>query len=407
MSAIALDIPRSRKWTWLAPVVIGLIMSMGLLVSKTKSPGGGGGGGDCPGDEINASTASRTDVNIAIAAASAGDCVIVPPDPSESWSGDVTVSGIWLMGPGKDAGSPTVITAGSVNINSHATSTTRVSGFIFEGADVEADWNRGEAQWFLDDSYFDIDAGSTLVLANGGVFYNFEVVSDAGTGSDVFQVLGPNAHDEWDHDDTFGDEDTDGEINFYMEDGSFLNVRETAPDCDNGARTVIRHVTYTDSSVVGHGTNPNDSGDFGGCRQLEVYDNVFDRVPLAPGNPAEQGMNKWVWMRGGSGVFMDNTMDVVSTSNYPGKPEVKTSVGCPGSYPTQYQFGQTFGTPDATPNKPYIISGNTNTVNVGITGDSVVGCGSPSTYIQSGRDYVTSNTWGYTKFTYPHPNRPD
>lgn len=44
MSAIAEDLfpRRSRNWDWLVPVVLGLIMAMGLFVSKTKVPDGGG-----------------------------------------------------------------------------------------------------------------------------------------------------------------------------------------------------------------------------------------------------------------------------------------------------------------------------------------------------------------------------
>ena len=33
----------------------------------------------------------------------------------------------------------------------------------------------------------------------------------------------------------------------------------------------------------------------------------------------------------------------------------------------------------------------------------MVSCANPGGYIQQGRDYVLSNTWGWTPYTYPHP----
>ena len=33
----------------------------------------------------------------------------------------------------------------------------------------------------------------------------------------------------------------------------------------------------------------------------------------------------------------------------------------------------------------------------------MVSCASPGAYIQQGRDYVLSNSWGWIPYTYPHP----
>ena len=144
-----------------------------------------------------------------------------------------------------------------------------------------------------------------------------------------------------------------------------------------------------------------------------MYDCTFDRVD----HGALSALNKWIWMRGGGGfVFVDNAVDDNSTGQYPNKREIILSCGCPGSpaYPMQYQVGQSTQSPDATPNHPALIYGNTGHRR---------GRGAhhhlrpeprapgspaeiPETTSRAGRDYVTSNTWGWAKYPYPHPLRP-
>jgi hypothetical protein len=369
------------------------------LTGQTVGVSNSGGGG---GDTINAASASRADVLTAIASASPGDTVVVPASAGVSWSGDISISGITLIGQGKDAGSPTVITAGTVDIAKHSTHETRLSGFRFTGTGLHAtsSGTRTQEMFFIDDCYFNIGSSSALVLTNGGVFYGNDVFAATPTGADVFQTLGPDAHDEWTYADTLGTNDTNGDINLYIEDNAFTNVTETAPDGDNGSRLVIRYNTYTDSSIVFHSTSPNDSGDYGGTRHFEIYNNTFVRDD--PDTP----MNKWVWVRGASGVIRDNVWDEVSSSEYPGKPEIRFTVGCPTSYPIQYQVGQTTSTPTGPPDKPVAIVNNTGPLNISVEGGPIVTCGGATSYVQSGRDYVTTQTWSYTKYTYPHPARP-
>lgn len=64
MSAIAADLPfgRKRRWSWITPVILGLIMSMGLFVSKTKSSGGGESGDWAADDECADSVYYDTDL---------------------------------------------------------------------------------------------------------------------------------------------------------------------------------------------------------------------------------------------------------------------------------------------------------------------------------------------------------
>jgi len=179
------------------------------------------------------------------------------------------------------------------------------------------------------------------------------------------------------------------------------------PDADEGTRIVIRNNTFIDSSIVFHGGAPNDSSPNGGTRQFEVYSNTFDRVSnTIP-------VNKWIWVRGSSGVIANNNMDRADSpdgQSYSNKPEIRLTVGCPNAYPMQYQVGQSNQSPENPPSRPLLIFGNTGagTTNadfINVAGSDTAGppCSNPGSYIQRGRDYVVSNTWGWTPYTYPHP----
>jgi hypothetical protein len=157
---------------------------------------------------------------------------------------------------------------------------------------------------------------------------------------------------------------------------------------------------------VFHGGYPTDSSPGGGTRQFEVYNNTFDRVSN------NVPINKWIWVRGSSGVIANNVMDKADSpdgSTYPNKREILLTVGCPTSYPVQYQVGQSSQTA-ASPTQPLAIFGNTGPGTsdsnfIVVAGSETAGppCSSPNTYIQKGRDYVLSNTWGWTPYVYPHP----
>jgi hypothetical protein len=212
-----------------------------------------------------------------------------------------------------------------------------------------------------------------------------------------------------------GTDDTDGTTNTYFEDNVWTWFGEVTVDCDNGGRVVIRNELFNDSSMVYHGGGSGTSGQDTsayGCRHLEVYDSEFNRTS----SEVDASINKWVWVRGGGGfVFADNLVDNASNIHYGGKDNVRLSVGCdPGDpYPRDYQVGQNGQTPDATPDQPALIFGNTGTAIAaglidlsGTNGESIT-CSSPGDYIQSGRDYETSNTWSWEAYPYPHPLRAD
>lgn len=381
--------------------------------TASAPPSGGGGGGNT----FNAATASRTDVLAAIALTSPGDTVVVPAGTA-SWSGDISISGITLKGPGQSAGSPTNISAGKVTLTKHSTQMTTLQGFRFTGSDQHVELVGTSSNKFLrvHDNFFNVVSGTWgIVRVNGYLFSSNTISASTPTNADVFQInLGSTAGPaEWLTATSLGTEDTDGTKNGYYEDNTYSGILETAIDTDEGSRAVFRHNTLTDSSLVAHaggsGTSENDTS-IVGHRHLEVYNNTFNRVSNA------QPVNKWIWLRGGSGVIANNVMAEASSpdgSSFPNKQEIQLGVGCESSgYPIRYQIGQTADTADSTPDKPLLIFGNTGagassgnfiSLRGNDTGAGGHTCSTPSTFIQSGRDYQTSNTWGWTAFTYPHP----
>lgn len=344
---------------------------------------------------------------------------IICPSGTVDWSGgDLTLSGCSLTGPGAGAGSPLNITGGRIVIDKHATQITRLIGMRFttDGHHIAIGGNPANQPYVVGDCYL-FNNGSVMasMTTNGGLWY--EVTFDAPTAhqADTFAInlggVGTEGEDSWQAATTFGMDDSTGYVNNYFEDCVWNGFTEVALDNDNGARTVVRYSILNDSSFVqhggGNGAGGQDTSAYGG-RQLEIYNCTFNRVTDSV------SMNKWVWMRGSSGVFANNAVDNNDTPDYPDKNNLRFSVGCPANpgYPMAYQFGQTTQTPDATPNQSYLIFGNTGTATTAptwivISGDSGGGitCSVPSTYIQSGRDYQTSNTWGWVPYTYPHPLR--
>jgi hypothetical protein len=236
------------------------------------------------------------------------------------------------------------------------------------------------------------------------VFHHNEVTAVNWTTASVFGLM---TTEDWSQAPTFGVDDATGERNTYFEDNVYTNISEVALDGDVGSRVVIRYNTFVDSSVTFHGGAPSDSSPGGGVRHFEVYNNNFKRVSN------NVPINKWVWVRGGTGVIANNTVaraDSPDGNSYPNKSEFRLTLACPSGYPVQYQVGQSNQSPQNPPSRPVLIFGNTgpatsdsNFIDVGSSDTAGGSCGSPNSYIQQGRDYMVSNSWGWRPYTYPHP----
>lgn len=355
-----------------------------------------------------AASCSQTDVAAAISAASPGDTVIVPAGSSCSWSGGLSISGISLIGAGKGTSGGTVVTGGTLTMTKHASQYTRASGFRFTGTDshISVGGNPTAKPYIVDNCYFFTNGGSHVLqlTVNGGVLHHNDFAASTGTSADPFSIV---TSEDWSQAATYGTLDSTGERNIYFEDNTFTNMLEAAPDGDAGSRLVIRNNTYYDSSITFHGGAPNDSSPRGGARQFEIYNNTFHRVSNS------YPMNKWVWVRGSSGVIANNTMDRADSPDgfsYANKSEIRLTLACPNAYPMQYQAGQSNPSPENPPSHPLLIFGNTgagasdgNFVTVGSSDTAGGSCATPQNYIQVNRDYYLSNRWGWTPYTYPHP----
>jgi len=354
---------------------------------------------------INAASCSRTDVVTAIGQAAPGDTVIVPSGDC-TWSSTISITGITVKALIQ---SGTIIRGAGFVVTKHASQITRFANFRFLG---NVQWiNIGGSPsarpYVVDHNYFE-NNGGTLghITANGGLFHHNTFFALSATSSDIFNI---QTSENWSQAPSLGAADTTGERNIYFEDNTWTNVLETAIDSDIGTRLVIRSNTFTDSSLVFHSGQPNDTSPNGGHRHFEIYNNNFVRVSNSV------AINKWIWVRGGSGVIANNVFaraDSPDGFSFPNKSEIRLTLACPGSYPIQYQVGQTNQTPQGAPTQPLAIYGNigpgasdSNFITVGSsdTGGGGFSCGNPSAYIQQGRDYVLSQTWAYTPYTYPHP----
>lgn len=363
------------------------------------------------GNTFNAATASRTDVLAAIALTSPGDTVVVPAG-SVSWAGDIDISGITLKGPGRNAGSPLNVTAGKVNITKHSTHMTTLRGVRFTGSSEHIEIGGSAADEFfrVHDCYLFGDNAHILQIGvNGGLFSecDFENTDLTDGGNHVHLTMGASGGNAvWAAAHTMGTADTDGTANVYFEDCAMTNYRDGFPDVDDGGKCVIRYCTLNDAAIITHGGGSggsgNDSSQYG-ARHLEVYNNTFNRVDHTGDGP----FNQWVYFRGSSGVVANNVWDDPSTSEYGGKVCIRLGVGnCAAGHPRQYQVGQGEQVADSTPDTPLQIFGNTGTTQtIGVEANPNTTCSNPGTLIQSGRDYVTSQTW-WTPYTYPHPLRP-
>jgi hypothetical protein len=276
------------------------------------------------------------------------------------------------------------------------------------------------------------ESGSAIVMTgNGGVMWNC-VISGYGWNTNPGNVgpfngcialkkpLNDPPAPVWTDAHTIGTADTNGLINFYMEDCDCLIVA-ACPDVDEHQRAVIRYCSYQGSGIVTHGFTSGWGG-----RHVEVYNCEFLQVDTdvalgQGGLDPNFGRNAplWIWCRAGTYVITDNFVDG-SDIGYGSRGALSCSdnVDPPGAYPVPRQMGcgHTGGAGgDTFP--PYYIdpiyiwdqtggSGARYSVDVADIPDW-------TDHVQANRDYFTADGShpngqarpSYTKFTYPHPAR--
>ena len=369
-----------------------------------------GSAGYAEAKTVSASSCSESAVTSAINSASNGDTVTVPAGNCTWGSGFTLSKGIHLQGAG--ASSTRINMGGTIRISKNSNASVELSGFTFTKSGggnsarilvVDGSWSAKPP--LIHDNIFSVNgSGAIRYETNGGVIWNntFNGTWD----ESAIQHKKDNDSQSWSSPDTMGTRDQNGESNLYVEDNVFNNMPNQATDFDDAARVVFRYNVLNSSSFNSHGlaTSPI------GVRHFEIYKNEF-RYP-------DQNVNQnWhIWLRGGTGVIFENTVDDLNGQQWGNKTEMLLSVraavdggqaGCCRSYPCKHQVGQNHdGSKQFT--DPIRLWGNKGTLASGLNSSWGNSCGqNMNNYIRDGRDFVyaSSPKSGYQPYAYPHPLR--
>lgn len=396
---------------------------------------------------ITALTCSQSDVATAIAAASSGDTVVVPSG-SCSWSGLSLNKAITLKGAG--TGLTNITLTGNNTFTKSSAGVMRIGGFSFSvagGGDtnkpmqVGGSWQSAQPIVFQNNAFTVNGSGLFRVNIPGGVIFSHNTFN--GQWDDSFLQLkdASDSQGSWTTADTIGTGDTNGLLNIYVEDNTFVGGSNQGIDCDDACRVVYRHNTLTNSEFNSHGW---DSSLFG-MRHFEIYNNKFLNTQ---DSSQTANVNQSVWIRGGTGVIYNNSFDAIAGSFWGDKPEIRLNIRgaedlrpqgtcAQVSYPVPHQLGQNFNGTSAFTD-PIYVWGNTSTsgtvdgggfqIEANAAWNDFGGGANPcgfdwNTFFKWGRDAINKTLGtptlptsggsvegiggtakpGYTAYTYPHP----
>jgi hypothetical protein len=264
-------------------------------------------------------------------------------------------------------------------------------------------------------------ANCTFIINGGSAIYA-EIIGGAVISKCDFQGNG-NYNDQalkhklssdsqsWLTGPTLGTQDINGDKNIYMEDCTGSDCPQQFIDIDDAARIVIRNNIFNNCEITSHGwcTSPV------GLRHFEIYRNDFNYEACQTNRC---NLNRYIFIRGGSGVIWGNSMDDIRSSYWGSKDEVHFAIrniydDCghgprcpvyPDDYPTPRQTGMGFDGTGNVPSPIYLWS-NTGTLRLGFAtwGDECGTSQSISQWLVQDRDYIYAEKPGYEPYTYPHP----
>jgi hypothetical protein len=371
---------------------------------------------------INAASCSLTHVQAAVNASVDGDKVVIP-NGSCAWAGGIdttkqirieaqnyTPTPAGTSGPGAKSRNVTITNNSSTALFELTTGNSfsvGLSGIAFlEGTGSGAHFSingSGSKVALVNDIYMTVKdrawpAQQPIVWnALGGIAWNLVADGSAasnptggvGTVNGGFLIKSPRT---WTTASTMGTLDSNGTVNVYIEDSTFINVSQW-PDVDDNGRMVMRHCVLDGTWGLTHGFTSNSGG-----RHFEYYDNTF-KVSHNNRNIA----GRYFWIRAGTGVFTNNEVQNASNPSQWGSP-VQTDIGDntnPGSYPQARQpgYGHNGTTNISDPIRIWNQTG-ANAYRWGVQNAWV-------STVQLNRDiFVNSGARpGYSKYAYPHPLR--
>jgi len=298
-----------------------------------------------------AADASLTEVNLCIAGASAGDTINVPAG-SANWSGaPSTISGLRLVGAGKNGSGTTITATGAVtvDINGHATKETRLEGFRFVYSNtsntvkLDVDSDISYEPVVIYNVYISYTGGgdhSTSGVVNincaYGVMSNVDLINFSG---EIVYVNCTN-EDPWDV--SPGPVDFGTADFFFIEDSTWYSSSVPASQhaimTDDSGKTVARYNSIDGPlNIDSHGWCNASAGSYG-ARATEIYGNTWTGV---------SGKSNTINFRGGPGYIWGNSVTGGDPNRFITFTEYRlhydTSLcayrGCPGVYPAGQQIG--------------------------------------------------------------------
>ena len=380
-----------------------------------------------PGYTLNNSTrtattdGSRNDVQNAINDSAVTDGWTVNiPNGSFSWSSTVQISGKGITLKGSGPGSVSISGSASpkIDMDKVASSPVVISGMTFSGGSqsivVGGAWNA--RPFVIGNCVFNTNGSEAIhVGTNGGLIYGCTFNGTFGYNDQAVKHKIPSDTQSWSTADTMGVKDTSGERNLYVEDCTFNSMPLQGFDFDDASRIVVRYCRFTNAAITSHGQDTSPVG----MRHFEIYNNVFDYT-FAQSDPNAKDVGYLMYIRGGTGIIADNSIDNVISQQWGNKAEVLLTVfninrsgqiPCQTRYPAARQVGQSHNG-SSTFTDPIYLWGNTGSGNFdspGLQQYSPDECGNGQRvedYIKAGRDYITKTVKpGYTKYPYPHPLR--
>jgi hypothetical protein len=371
---------------------------------------------------INAASCSASSVQNALNSASTGDTVTVPAGNC-SWSGVSVNKAVVLQGAGIGSTNVVVNANQAFTVTKQAAGVVRVKGFSFSATNintlphpivVNGTWPSGQPVIFQNNA-FSMNAATMFdIFVAGGVIFSHNTFTGAWNDFS-FTVKALSNTSSWTTTDSLGNHDSNGLLNVYIEDNTFSGGSNGVIDCDDNCRMVMRHNSFIESG--GFNSHGWDTSPYG-VRHFEIYNNSFTFPDKTCNNDQHSlsNINQYIWIRGGTGVIYNNSMEDLTSSCWGNKPEVKLSIrgaedvrpqgACSSvSYAVPHQLGQSN---NGTSNfrDPIYFWGNSGTM--AISGGW--GWGNPcgldwNTFWQWGRDGINTGTPrpSYSAYVYPHP----
>jgi hypothetical protein len=261
---------------------------------------------------INARSGSFADVSAAVASASPGDTVLMPPG-TNSWSSMLTISGITLQGSGVGStvivdetppvGNGTAFLQMSVVTNT-ITRLTQVefvpgvtNNYSFNNYNGAIQIYGQSPFWRIDHCLFNFLTAKDIKVGDGsyGLIDHDSFFTTNRLSIEIFNTGYGDA--AWAAPSAFGSSNS-----VYIEDNNFFDGQNfSAVDVSNGGRAVFRHNTMVGAYFNTHGSETSQR--FRSARCVEVYGNTFS---YCVGQPY-QNFYAMCDIRGGSAVIFSNT----------------------------------------------------------------------------------------------------